>query len=268
MLDDDPLLRPRYRMPRVFGALPGPRNVPLDRGHLPNLQTSIVLSVKLRTDPVLLARLLPPECELDGEPLFHVAVHEMAQIRWLAGRGYSMLVVSLAIKHRHAEHGWLRGDFIPVVWENMADPIITGREELGWPKLYADIPPLRCEGTACHASASWQGFEFFRVKCFDLQDASILPTEPRGMFHYKYIPKTGSLSEAEVVKLGYDSSTLNAAGYEQPVPVARKNGRGSMSFISARWEDLPLMYPVVNALAALPVEVEAATLTKHEVPKS
>ena len=28
---------------------------------------------------------------------------------------------------------------MPVVWENHADPILTGREQLGWSKIYADM---------------------------------------------------------------------------------------------------------------------------------
>jgi hypothetical protein len=31
MKADDLNLKPQYRMPRVFGALPGPRNVPKDK---------------------------------------------------------------------------------------------------------------------------------------------------------------------------------------------------------------------------------------------
>ena len=56
MKADDPNLKAHYRMPRVFGALPGPRNVPKDKQELPNNQTNIVIAVKALTDARLLER--------------------------------------------------------------------------------------------------------------------------------------------------------------------------------------------------------------------
>ena len=41
MKADDLNLKPQYRMPRVFGALPGPRNVPKDKQNLPDNQTEL-----------------------------------------------------------------------------------------------------------------------------------------------------------------------------------------------------------------------------------
>jgi hypothetical protein len=39
-------------------------------------------------------------------------------------------------------------------------------------------------------------------------------------------------------------------------------GRGSFKFHRARWEDVPFQYPIINALAALPVlEVRGASVT-------
>jgi len=45
MKADDLNLKPQYRMPRVFGALPGPRNVPKDKQNLPDNQTELVIAV-------------------------------------------------------------------------------------------------------------------------------------------------------------------------------------------------------------------------------
>lgn len=43
------------------------------------------------------------------------------------------------------------GRFLAVVWKNLADPIITGRDEIGHPKLYDEI------------AAGWMGFRFLDV---------------------------------------------------------------------------------------------------------
>lgn len=269
MIEDDPRLQPRYRMPRVFGALPGPRNLPGDKQQLPNRQTSTVLSLTARTDAARLSELLPPGCELDGPPQFSVSLHEMQDIRWLAGHGYSMLVVSVRMKYRDPVTGWRHGEFVPVLWENLGDPIITGREELGMPKLYAEIPPLDCGGQRCVGTASWKGFEFFRMTLSDLREATVQAESAAGMFFHKYIPRTGALHEAEVDSLRYEESMEGAAGYAVPVPVSRQQGVGSFAFREARWEDMPLQYPIVNWLAALPVnEILTATITRMAVVPS
>jgi hypothetical protein len=267
VIADDPKLLPRYRMPRTFGALPGPRNMPNDKQHLPNRQTSTILSVTVRTDPELLAQLLPPGCEIDGAPLLTVAAHEMRHIRWLADQGYSMLVVSVAMKHHDPLAGWQRGEFIPVLWENLADPIITGREELGLPKLYADLPPLEVSDQGGTAIAAWRGFEFFRMELSRLQDVPVRPAPSVGTFQYKFLPRTGALGEADVQALQYEESMERAAGYQVPVPMSQREGVGTFAFRRARWEDLPLQYPIVNFLADLPLlEIQSASLVRTAVP--
>lgn len=44
--------------------------------------------------------------------------------------------------------------------------------------------------------------------------------------------------------------------------VRRSTGNGSFRFHRARWEDVPFQYPIINALADLPIrEVRAASVT-------
>ena len=61
-------------------------------------------------------------------------------IGWLAGHGYNGITVAIPTQHHSAPQGWLRGNFLPVGWENLAAPLLTGREELGCARIYADIP--------------------------------------------------------------------------------------------------------------------------------
>ncbi|MGC3982043.1 MAG: acetoacetate decarboxylase family protein [Steroidobacteraceae bacterium] len=249
-------------MPRVFGALPGPRNVPSDKQQLPNNQRNLVLSVTTLTDAALLSEILPPDCELDGEPLLTINLNFMSNIGWLAGHGYAMLSVNLRIKHHSPTRGWLSGNFIPALWENLADPILTGREELGWSKLYADLPDPLMLGNRYAARALWQGFKFFDIQLTDLVETSITPPAPTGHFHYKYIPRTGALQEADVAYLEYAAPGENVAGYAPLSVTSKFSGTGRFQFHSARWEDMPFQYPIINALARLPLlEVRAASLT-------
>ena len=262
MKNDDRNLKPQYRMPRVFGALPGPRNVPRDKQNLPNNQTNLVLSVTVLTDEGLLSELLPPDCKLHGEPTITLTMTVMSNIGWLAGRGYSILSVGFPIAHRSKEQGELKGNFTPVLWENLADPIVTGREELGFAKIYADIPPPVIIGNRYSARALWQGFQFFEMELGDLAESPDRPTPTLGSFHYKFIPRTGALGEPDCAYLEYASPNRSATGYGGLCIVRRSTGKGSFRFHRARWEDVPFQYPIINALADLPIrEMRAASVT-------
>jgi hypothetical protein len=262
MMADDPNLKPHYRMPRVFGALPGPRNVPKDKQHLPNNQTSTLVSVTALTDAALLAQLLPPDCDLDGEPLITVTGTYLENIGWLGGHGYNILSVNFRIAHESKSQGRLVGGFTPVLWENLADPILTGREELGFAKLFADIPMPRALGGGYTCQAGWGGFRFFDMTVEDLVGASLdLPAPTIGQFHYKFIPTTGAQDRTDVGYLEYAPPGLMVTGYGGLVPTSRKVGTGRLRFHHARWEDVPFQYPILNALADLPIhEVRAASV--------
>jgi len=51
-----------------------------------------------------------------------------------------------------------RGSFLAVLFESLCDPIITGREEHGFPKVFAD---LRVEGD--RYTLSWFGHDFMTL---------------------------------------------------------------------------------------------------------
>ena len=60
------------------------------------------------------------------------------------------------------------GKFLAVVWENLADPIITGRCEIGHPKLYAEIAEPRRWNGAQICTAGWMGFRFLELEVSQL----------------------------------------------------------------------------------------------------
>jgi hypothetical protein len=261
--DHDPNLKSHYRMPRVFGPLPGPRNVPKDKQHLPNNQTNLVIAVTALTDAQALAELLPPDCSLDGEPVLTITMTFMSNIGWLAGRGYTILNVGFRIAHHSKSQGKLTGIFTPVLWENLADPIMTGREELGFSKIYAEMPPPVIIGNSYSAIAAWQGFRFAEVAATDLEEAPAQLPAPSGAFHYKFIPRTGAQGEADTAYLQYAPPQQPVTGYGGGMRVVRRlTGKGSFKFHPARWEDVPFQYPIINALAALPMrEARTASVT-------
>jgi len=252
VLTDPPELEKKYRQPRVFGALPGPRNVPLDKRNLPDNMTVTTVSASALTEAGALAELLPSRCRLLGEPVLTVSVAYLRNIGWLAGRGYNIVAVEFPIVF-DGEEGRLTGRFTPVLWESLADPIVTGREELGFSKLYAQIPEPIVLGNAYRASASWEGFRFFELEASELVETALQSDAPPfdGSFHYRFMPRVGAQGEADAEYMAFIPGANAGPGANGVT--RRLAGQGRFRFLPARWEDVPLQYPIINALAALPL---------------
>ena len=163
------------------------------------------------------------------------------------------------------EQDTVHGDLLLVLWENMADPIITGRDDLGFAKVYCELPELQFIDDKVICRASWDGFEFVRFQLYGLKEVSSndsifspeeLPSE--GLLHYKYLPKTSAPGEADV-----EYATLTPA--DCPNTIVDKvmyADKAEGAFSRATWEQLPTLVHIVNALEELSLgECVSATLT-------
>jgi hypothetical protein len=238
-----------YRMPTHFGPAPGPRQMPEGiKADAKNSPRRLSVAASFLTDPKLLERHMPEGFALTGEPVVTVESHHMTEIDWLAGRGYTMIWVSWPASFI-GQRDRATGRFLAVVWENLADPIITGRCEIGHPKLYAEIPEPRFWEGAQVCSAGWMGFRFLDMSVSDLRDQPPPAKSPSdGTLMLKYVPRTGAWGESELQQV-----TLSPAADPDLTIERQRTGVGHVRFHKATWSDLPTMYHVVNALAELPV---------------
>lgn len=251
-----------YRMPTHFGPSLGPRQGPDESRYHGPVQETTTYSVRFRSDAKALEDLLPTGFALAGEPIVSVNATYMTGIEWLAGRGYNFLGVEIPAEF-HGSVDRVRGSFQLVIWENLADPIITGREDVGFAKIYGELPPPRIRPNLVHCSASWLGFTFLDMKLFDLvEDQSAPPPPNDGTLHLKYFPRTGSDDEADAC---YPVLMTHAANNQDVQTLGRWRGDGKLTFHPAEWEDLPTFFPIVNTLAALPVRefVGASKVTRR-----
>lgn len=245
---DDPELQPVYRMPAVLGPAPGPRNMPRSKAHLRFDGDSLVLAVTALSEAAALERLLPAKCRLAGEPLVTAVVVRQDNLGWLAGRGYNIVALRIPVMFPTAQ-GEQLFNFTPVLWENMADPILTGREELGSPKLFANIPHPLPRGAGYECSADWDGFRFFELEVHDLKAAEAPPPASAPLLLYRYFSRTGEWQKADVAQM---TRALKGAA-PPPVIHSHRIGAGSFRFRPARWEDMPTQYSFINVLAGLPL---------------
>jgi hypothetical protein len=254
-----------YRMPTHFGPRTGPRQGP-DGRKFENKDTpkSTSIAVSFLTNREQLEALLPERFELAGEAVITVAATYMTEIEWLAGRGYNTLGISFPAIFK-GEQDQVTGNFLTVLWENLTDPIITGREELGFAKIYCELPEPTVFGGKRHVIASWLGFKFLDVEVSHLRQqsfeeiASLLQSQTSaGTLHYKYIPRTGEWGTPDVAY-----ACLTPAATPNRVVTERWVGEGTIQFHKARWEDMPTQYNIVNTFYDLEIkEYRGASVTK------
>jgi len=260
----------RYRMPTVFGPAPGPRQkadgTPWSAAEAGTMNAHW-MTVAYRSERIALEALLPPGFSLRGEPVVHVSLAFFRNLYWLAGRGYGILKVDLPVTYA-GKSEIIDGAFCPAIWEGMPDAIMTGREELGFPKLFADIPELSLdmdEGRA-GGEASWLDFKFIELALQGLEPADTLgntrlPGPGGADLFFKYMPRTGP-SGSGGTDLAYVTTSAPLPGAEKTVSPIDFGGTdfrrwtgtgGNVKWHRASFEQLPTTFHIVNGLAALPM---------------
>ncbi len=208
------------------------------------------LTLSYSTEFEALARYIPRPFRLTAPTV--IVLHVMNRdIDWLAGRGYN-LVEAIAPVRFEGKVDRLAGYFTLVIWENLCDPILTGRELQGMPKLFATIPD------ALETDGQWRGevshFDHTFLDFSIRQTTELTPSEiaaeeaaHEGKNHWmgwRFLPPIGGLGP------GLDQPTL--------FPIARSTtaawrGEGALAWRRVTWEQNPTQSHIINALAELPV---------------
>ena len=249
-----------YRMPTHFGPAYGPRQSPDGvkfNGKISHKSTTI--SVSYLSNEKQLTKLLPKGFNLYGDPVVTIFASYMKEIQWLAGRGYNVLGVTINAEFLGRKDK-VHGPFLTVLWENLADPIITGREELGFSKIYCDLPEIRINNNFAGMSANWLGFNFLNFEVSDLKLVKnpLENSNNDGMLHYKYIPRTGQWGTSDI-----EYPVISPVSNPNKKVLEYSTGKGYLKWNFARWEDMPTQYNIVNTLADLEIKkYTSATLTK------
>lgn len=234
-----------YRMPLIMGPL-------FDRqtARLPYRRVEVV-AIQYLTDPEAITPLLPDCYQVAAKPMVTVLFGYNDGLDFMAGGSYRLAAVQVAATFA-GERDHIEGDYILVMFEDQTWPIIGGREDLGVPKLYADISPikilpdghLRCE-------ASLWGHLLFGIELATPRRQNAIVrmvasrmVNARPWLAYKYIPSLDGPPDAD-----YPTSTWNDTKIDQ----LWFSTSGSVFCGEAAAQDVGHASPVVDALRALPI---------------
>lgn len=200
---------------------------------------------------------------------------------WLGGGGYTFLGLSInGVNYSKRDGSKIHGAYIAVLFENLCDPIITGREELGFPKLFADIEIQETEHNGCSIKLSWRGAEFGRFDIANLiadqptaSDVNENPAIPgpgpgpppsppeAGEFGYRYIAAVGEPGKVDAEYAVFCPFPGLDTSVEPPEKLMTKSA--SISFEAMDWQSLPTLHSITRILAEIPLySIERAERVK------
>jgi hypothetical protein len=217
----------------------------------------VTASIKFRTSKTFLQNLFPNEkfsFQAPGTVAYaSLSSTTLYNIAWLGGTGYDSLGLHIHGVQYQANDGTVyKGAYMPVLFENLADTIISGREDFGLPKLFAGLKTYRT-GSSYSMKASWRDSPFCNVSLEGLEPFNSNSSngteapEEQGIFVYKYIPAVGKPGQADIeypVMLPKSKTKLEKV---------YKAERASFTIDSKSWEALPTLHHIVSRMAEMPV---------------
>ncbi|KAK7745340.1 hypothetical protein SLS53_002836 [Cytospora paraplurivora] len=264
-----------WRMPIAFGPFPGPRQDSYGRSFQNGLQrTFTTVSIRFKTSRTYLETLFPTSSFRFRSPSTvcqaSISFTELDRMEWLGGNGYRHLGLYIhGVEYVKKNGDTIPGTYMPILFESITDPITSGREELGMPKLFCDIDIYR-RGASVRAAASWRGAKFADISLTGLKEddpstehGTIGGEADYGILVYRYIPAVGQpgvadseyavvVPHAEEEPKGKVTKVFRAPVGEG-VGVGKGKAGAKIEIDGLDWEALPTLHHVAQGLAQVPI---------------
>ena len=268
-----------WRQPIAFGPMPGPRQdhtgVPRD-GHD---STSITASIKFKTSRTVLQNLFPTgrkdlSFKNPGTVAYaSITTTTLDKMAWLGGGGYSFWALWIhGVQYTKQDGSVVTGNYLPIMFENLTDPIVSGREELGMPKLFSDIDVRKTQTnyaiTTSWRGATWGAFNLSNLKEMESTQNAVASVsgsdEDATQIVYRYMPTVGSENKGRAAEEYFAAVHL---AEEKTAPKLLRCWETSSATInidgSLGWNKLPTLSHIVERLAEVPVyEIVGAKVTE------
>ena len=235
-----------YRMPLIMG--------PLWRGKIPQFsypQTEVI-ALQYLTDTDAIASLLPDCFKPGKEPIVTVLFGYYNGLYFMAGGGYSVAAVQVSARF-DGDQDHLEGDYILVMFENETWPILGGREDLGVPKLFANIslPKVFIDGSLRCEASLWGHLLFGLNLPSPKKQNSIVRLaankfiNSRPWLAYKYIPSLDGPPDADYPTISKNDIRVNELWFAKS---------GELFFGNADTKDIGQVKFLIDALKTLRVK--------------
>ncbi|EAW22075.1 putative salicylate hydroxylase [Aspergillus fischeri NRRL 181] len=269
---------PYWRMPLAFGPMPGPRQNHLGVPRDGTKSAFTTASIKFKTSRTVLQNLFPPGrrgwrfSAPDTVAYASFSQTTLNKMEWLGGSGYSHIGLYVhGVEYVKKDGTVIRGSYLPILFESLTDPIVSGREELGAPKLYTSVDIYR-QAKSYRIRTGWQGALWGHFLLEDLVEVDPASTPggfsgeaDEGILVYKYLPQTGRLNKNKAAE---EYAAFDPFSEAVPAPNPRKvwtSSTASFQIDPLDWEQLPTLHHVISRLAELPVyEIVSARVVEGD----
>ena len=262
-----------WRMPIAFGPMPGPRQSTLGAPRAAEESTFTTASVKFKTSRTVLQNLFPPgrsgwRFKSPGTVAYaSFSQTTLGGMEWLGGSGYNHIGLYIhGVEYQKPDTKGegagelVSGTYMPILFESLTDPIVSGREELGMPKLYSAIDVHRRGTTGYRINTSWQGAVWGRFSWDGLVENTTSPDsgtisgeDDAGILVYRYIPQVGRKNKGQA-EAEYPVFVPFKDDFPQPrTKRVWSATRAAFTIEALDWEALPTLHHVVARLAEIPV---------------
>jgi hypothetical protein len=241
------------------------------------------ISIRIKSSRTYLENFLPPNfafASLGTIAAASISCTVLNGMSWLAGSGYSHCGLYIhGINYTQRDGSKIFGTYLAVLFENLADPIITGRDELGMPKTFCDID-AGVVGNSASVSLAWRGKRFGQINVSGLtapqstppasEPAQQLPGPPpppseQGQFWQRYVPSVGEPGKTDadyaVFNPNPEHDAVIQGGTASSTTLISTNA--SLAFEACDWQTLPTLHHIAKGLAEMPIYgIEEAKFVK------
>lgn len=232
-----------YTMPLIMGPLYRRDNA----DH--HFRRISLYGLQYPADQNAIQKLLPPGVTAARESKVTVMFGYYDGVDFMADGGYREIIIQVAARF-DGEHDHVEGDFILAMFLDDALPIIYGREQMGIPKLPAQISPVRIAADgAVRCEASLWGHMLFGIELGPLSE-QMAPVRllaaheinKRPWLCWKYIPALDGPPDAD-----YPLAVVNELQIDR-MAIARS---GALKFGQAGSADISVVSTLLDAFRTL-----------------
>jgi hypothetical protein len=254
-----------WRMPVSFGPAPGPRQALYTLDAVPaQHSTFTTASIKFKTSRTYLQNLFPSKqfSFISPGTVAYASISQttLGKMEWLGGSGYKHFGLYLhGVRYTKNDGAAIDGTYMPLLFESLTDPIVSGRDELGMPKVFCDID-IRQRKDSYRVRTSWQGSMFGRFNLDELEEAdptaeagTIGGERDYGILAYKYSPAVGERGKADAAYAVVVPHAEESMVVPSRVTGVWKSKKPNFAFDTLTQQDLPTLHHIVTGLANIPV---------------